>query len=39
MYLPGTAVLVTRFLSEQGVVEVVDFMPIEKPARQPTGIV
>ncbi len=29
--MPGTAILVTRFLSEQGVVEVVDFMPIEKP--------
>src|SRR5256886_1622537 len=30
MYLPDTAVLVTRFLSEQGVAEVMDFMPIEK---------
>jgi GH15 family glucan-1,4-alpha-glucosidase len=31
MYLPGTAVLVTRFLSEGRVAEVVDFMPIENP--------
>ena len=31
MYLPDTAVLVTRFLSEKGVVEVIDFMPIENP--------
>jgi GH15 family glucan-1,4-alpha-glucosidase len=31
MYLPDTAVLVTRFLSEKGVAEVVDFMPIENP--------
>src|SRR4051795_9697438 len=27
MYLPDTAVLITRFLSEAGVGEVVDFMP------------
>jgi GH15 family glucan-1,4-alpha-glucosidase len=32
MYLPGTAILVTRFLSEAGVAEVTDFMPIEMPA-------
>jgi GH15 family glucan-1,4-alpha-glucosidase len=28
LYLPDTAVLVTRFLSERGVGEVVDFMPV-----------
>jgi GH15 family glucan-1,4-alpha-glucosidase len=28
LYLPDTAVLVTRFLSERGVGEVIDFMPI-----------
>src|SRR5215471_1510384 len=28
MYLPGTAILITRFMSEAGVGEVVDFMPI-----------
>ncbi len=31
MYLPNTAVLVTRFLSSEGVAEVVDFLPIENP--------
>jgi pentatricopeptide repeat protein len=31
MYLPDTAVLVTRSLSPAGVAEVVDFMPIENP--------
>jgi GH15 family glucan-1,4-alpha-glucosidase len=31
MYLPDSAVLVTRFLSEGGVAELVDFMPIENP--------
>ncbi len=31
MYLPNTAVLVTRFLSEGGVAEVVDFMPVDRP--------
>ncbi len=28
LYLPGTAILITRFLSPDGVGEVVDFMPI-----------
>src|SRR3954462_12528258 len=28
LYLPGTAILITRFLSEDGVGEVIDFMPI-----------
>ena len=28
LYIPGTAVLVTRFLTEAGVGEVVDFMPV-----------
>jgi len=28
LYLPGTAILVTRFLTEEGVGEVVDFMPV-----------
>lgn len=32
MYLPDTNVLVTRFLCEAGVGEVVDFMPIQKDA-------
>jgi GH15 family glucan-1,4-alpha-glucosidase len=28
LYLPGTPILLTRFLSEDGVAEVVDFMPV-----------
>jgi GH15 family glucan-1,4-alpha-glucosidase len=28
MYLPGTAILVTRFMSPEGVGELIDFMPI-----------
>ena len=31
LYFPDTAVLVTRFLTEDGVGEVVDFMPIHDP--------
>ena len=31
MYMPDTAILVTRFLSESGIAEVVDFMPIQRP--------
>jgi GH15 family glucan-1,4-alpha-glucosidase len=47
MYLPNSAVLVTRYLSAGGVAEVADFMPISKPQvatdrhrliRQITGI-
>lgn len=33
MYLPDSNVLVTRFLSPEGVGEVVDFMPIQDPSR------
>jgi GH15 family glucan-1,4-alpha-glucosidase len=31
MYLPDTAILITRYLSEAGVAEVVDYMPITTP--------
>jgi GH15 family glucan-1,4-alpha-glucosidase len=31
MYIPDTAILVTRFLSESGIAEVFDFMPIDRP--------
>ncbi|HEY2763677.1 MAG TPA: glycoside hydrolase family 15 protein [Pseudonocardiaceae bacterium] len=31
MYLPDTAILVTRYLSESGIAEVLDFMPIDAP--------
>jgi len=34
MYLPGTNVLVTRFLSTEGIAEVVDFMPVGGTQRQ-----
>ncbi|MGY6021971.1 glycoside hydrolase family 15 protein [Streptomyces spinosirectus] len=33
LYLQDTAVLVTRFLAEDGVGEVIDFMPVENPER------
>ena len=32
LYLPGTAILVTRFMTEAGVGEVVDFMPVAEGA-------
>ncbi len=35
LYFPDTNVLITRFLSEEGVVELIDFMPIARtPAQQ-----
>lgn len=36
MYVPGTAILVTRFLAEAGVAEVVDFMPVSDEAKSIT---
>ena len=30
LYLPDTNVLVTRFFAEEGIAEVIDFMPIQK---------
>src|SRR3954452_11670371 len=30
LYLPDTNILVTRFFAEQGIAEVIDFMPIQK---------
>ena len=33
LYLPGSAVLITRFMTDDGVGEVVDFMPIHEPER------
>lgn len=29
MYIPGTAVLITRFFSEDGIVEITDYMPVK----------
>src|SRR3954467_45799 len=31
MYMPDTAILVTRYLSDGGIAEVLDFMPIDRP--------
>ena len=31
LYFPDSAVLITRFMTDEGVGEVVDFMPIERP--------
>jgi GH15 family glucan-1,4-alpha-glucosidase len=39
LYLPGTNILLTRFLAEEGVVELTDYMPIEKDGKQPNEIV
>src|ERR1700751_5466583 len=39
MYLPETNILITRFLAEDGVAELTDFMPIEKSGEQPNEIV
>lgn len=33
LYMPDTAILITRFMCAEGVGEVVDFMPVEDPAR------
>src|SRR3954471_14893734 len=30
LYLPDTNILVTRFLAEEGIAEIVDFMPVNK---------
>ena len=35
MYLPDTNVLLTRFLSDEGVAEVSDFMPLEETGQEP----
>ncbi len=35
MYLPDTNVLISRFLSEEGVAEVSDFMPVEEAGQAP----
>jgi len=29
LYLPDTAILVTRFLSDEGIAEIIDFMPVD----------
>jgi GH15 family glucan-1,4-alpha-glucosidase len=37
IYFPQTAVLITRFMSSQGVGEVIDFMPVADEPRIPTA--
>lgn len=39
LYLPDTNILLTRFLAEEGVAELMDYMPIEKDGEQPNEIV
>lgn len=39
LYLPDTNILLTRFLAEEGVVELTDYMPIERDGEQPNEIV
>jgi GH15 family glucan-1,4-alpha-glucosidase len=39
LYLPETNILLTRFLAEEGVAELTDFMPIEPKGGQPNEIV
>jgi GH15 family glucan-1,4-alpha-glucosidase len=39
LYLPNTNILITRFLAEEGVVEITDFMPIGRDAEEPNEIV
>jgi len=39
LYLPDTNILLTRFLAEEGVAELTDYMPIERDSKQPNEIV
>src|SRR6201997_1438187 len=39
LYLPDTNILLTRFLAEEGVAELTDYMPIERDGKQPNEIV
>jgi len=39
MYLPDTNILITRFLAEEGVAELTDFMPIDSEGGEPNEIV
>lgn len=39
LYLPETNILLTRFLAEEGVAELTDYMPIEPDGEQPNEIV
>jgi GH15 family glucan-1,4-alpha-glucosidase len=39
LYLPDTNILLTRFLAEEGVAELTDYMPIEKNTDHPNEII
>ena len=39
LYLPDTNILLTRFLAQEGVAEVTDFMPISPVAERPNEII
>lgn len=39
LYLPDTNILVTRFLADEGMVELTDYMPIDTDREQPNEIV
>jgi GH15 family glucan-1,4-alpha-glucosidase len=39
LYLPGTNILLTRFLAEEGVAELMDYMPIEQGEKQVNEII
>jgi GH15 family glucan-1,4-alpha-glucosidase len=39
MYLPDTNILVTRFLAEEGVAELTDYMPIDSDCKDPNEII
>jgi len=39
LYLPETNILLTRFLAEEGVAEVTDYMPLEQDGEQPNEII
>src|SRR5246127_3665838 len=39
LYLPDTNILLTRFLANEGVAELTDYMPIESDAEQPNEII
>jgi GH15 family glucan-1,4-alpha-glucosidase len=39
LYLPETNILLTRFLAEEGVAELTDYMPIDPNGKQPNEIV
>lgn len=39
LYLPGTAILITRFLADTGIAEIIDFMPVQQKSKNNTIII